>query len=87
MRGDNFIVGKRPASQPASKSAAAIVEDLAERAVLSAPPGDKRSPVKVQDVCGAMSQQRCDTGGHSTPQKFVRLVGCRDSGIKPQPKR
>jgi len=28
--------------------------------------------------CGAMSQQRADSGAASTPQKFVRLVGCHD---------
>jgi hypothetical protein len=27
---------------------------------------------------GAMSQQRCDSGGASTPQQFVHLVGCRE---------
>jgi hypothetical protein len=29
-----------------------------------------------------MSQQRGDSGGMSTPQKFVRLVGCRDAKAK-----
>jgi hypothetical protein len=29
-------------------------------------------------VCGAMSQQRCDSGYDSAPQKFVHLVGYRD---------
>ncbi|MBV8925189.1 MAG: hypothetical protein JOZ74_07440 [Bradyrhizobium sp.] len=33
---------------------------------------------KVQRHCGAMSQQRTDSGTTSTPQKFVHLVGCRD---------
>jgi len=28
--------------------------------------------------CGAMSQQRADSGASTTPQKFVRLVGCHD---------
>jgi hypothetical protein len=28
--------------------------------------------------CGAMSQQRCDSGHESAPQKFVRLVGYRN---------
>lgn len=29
---------------------------------------------------GAMSQQQCgNIGNYSTPQKFVRLVGCRDA--------
>jgi hypothetical protein len=37
-------------------------------------------------ICGAMSQQRGDSGrGHeSAPQKFVQLVGCRDSKARPE---
>jgi hypothetical protein len=31
--------------------------------------------------CGAMVQQRNDVGYQSAPQKFVRLVGCRDSNV------
>jgi hypothetical protein len=29
-------------------------------------------------ACGAMSQQTCDSGNFSAPQKFVQLVGCHD---------
>jgi hypothetical protein len=31
-------------------------------------------------ICGAMTQQRCDSGrgNESAPQKFVQLVGYRD---------
>jgi hypothetical protein len=29
-------------------------------------------------TCRAMTQQRTDSGQPSTPQKFVRLVGCHD---------
>ncbi|WP_291867017.1 hypothetical protein [Bradyrhizobium sp.] len=29
--------------------------------------------------CGAMSQQCGNIGNYSTPQKLVRLVGCRDT--------
>ena len=38
-------------------------------------------------ICGAMSQQRCDSGrgNESAPQKFVQLVGCRDSSARPEP--
>jgi hypothetical protein len=28
--------------------------------------------------CGVMSQQRCDSGHQSAPQKLVQLVGYRD---------
>jgi hypothetical protein len=30
-------------------------------------------------MCLAMSQQRADFGNEAAPQKFIRLVGCRDS--------
>jgi hypothetical protein len=32
-----------------------------------------------------MSQQRCDSGNYSAPQKFVHLVGCRDPKARPAP--
>lgn len=37
--------------------------------------------------CGAMSQQRCDSGrgNQSAPQKFVQLVGYRDPKTRPEP--
>ena len=41
--------------------------------------------VARQKNCGAMSQQRGDSGNQSAPQKFVRLVGCRDSAAQAQP--
>jgi hypothetical protein len=45
---------------------------------------DKPAPLKVErtKICGAMQQQCADSGNFSAPQKFVRLVGCRD----PEPK-
>ncbi len=79
MRGDNITVGSKPTT---SNSNSMMVENRAERT-------DKRPSMKKQrpEFCGAMSQQRCDSGAQSTPQKFVRLVGCRDSKMKPQLKR
>jgi hypothetical protein len=79
MRGDNTTVGSKPTS---AKSNSMIVEGPAERTGLV----DMRPPTKKQrpEFSGAMSQQRCDSGAQSTPQKFVRLVGCRDPKIKPQ---
>ena len=32
-----------------------------------------------------MSQQRGDSGNFSAPQKFVQLVGCRDTRARPKP--
>ena len=42
----------------------------------------KSTPLKI---CGAMSQQRCDSGNESAPQKFVQLVGCRDPKARQAP--
>jgi hypothetical protein len=83
MRGDNITVGSKSTT---SKPNSATVDKLVEPAVR--PDGDSRSPPlkKRPDVSGAMSQQRCDSGNSSTPQKFVRLVGCHDPRIKPPPK-
>ena len=40
-----------------------------------------------QQMAGAMSQQNAPVMGDNqgSPQKFVRLVGCRDSKVKPGP--
>src|ERR1700736_458589 len=49
---------------------------------------DRQNPVKTEGlkICGAMSQQRGDSGrgNESAPQKFVQLVGCRDSKARPE---
>jgi hypothetical protein len=42
---------------------------------IEAPNSDR---MKRPATCRAMSQQCGDSGNYSTPQKFVRLVGCRD---------
>ena len=34
--------------------------------------------------CSAMAQQRGDCGYQSAPQKFVHLVGCRDTSVCPE---
>jgi hypothetical protein len=36
-------------------------------------------------ICGAMTQQQCDSGNRSAPQKFVQLVGCREPKARPAP--
>ena len=48
---------------------------------------DKPTAQKAErpKICGAMSQQRGDIGNFSAPQKFVRLVGCRDTRARPKP--
>jgi len=47
----------------------------------------KESAASRPSVCGEMSQQCSDNGAQSTPQKFLRLVGCRDPNAGPSVKR
>ena len=50
-------------------------------------------PIDPQDVaraeqhgpCGAMAQQCGDSGYQSAPQKFIHLVGCRDTKVCADP--
>ena len=41
--------------------------------------------IKPTGNCGAMSQQCGDSSTFSTPQKFVKLVGCREPKTRPEP--
>jgi hypothetical protein len=44
----------------------------------------EKAPEHPASVCGAMSQQGSEFRGNvSAPQKFVRLVGCRDRKVGP----
>jgi hypothetical protein len=51
------------------------------------PPIDRQNPVRIERprMSGAMAQQCGDIGrgNQSAPQKFVRLVGCRDTKARP----
>ena len=71
----------------ADKAGQPIVERLAGSDGSSEPPIDEQNPLKTERVriCGAMSQQRGDSRNASAPQKFVRLVGCRDPKARPEP--
>jgi hypothetical protein len=48
---------------------------------------DKQTPLKAERprICGAMSEQRGDSGNQSAPQKLVQLVGCRDPKARLKP--
>jgi hypothetical protein len=46
---------------------------------------DGDGSLRTTRVCGAMSQQNGDSGIVSAPQKFVHLVGCRDSKARARP--
>jgi hypothetical protein len=70
---DNNDVGNQTAPRPAAGDAAS-----GQRS--------EKIPKKVLDLmCGAMSQQRGDSGHESAPQKFVQLVGYRDPKVRPDP--
>ena len=72
-KGDIVVGGKTPPR----KSANATVKDFADR-IATARLSGAPDFTETERHCGAMSQQRGDSGTLSTPQKFVRLVGCRD---------
>jgi hypothetical protein len=73
MGSGDIVVGKNPST---SESSPVSPENRAKRAKAS-------TAARAERHCGAMSQQRDDSGATSTPQKFVRLVGCRDAKVRP----
>jgi hypothetical protein len=81
MASGDIVVGKSP-SRRIPKTP--IAQNLAPRAGAS-PPAEP-VPSRGEQRCGAMSQQRGDSGAVSTPQKFVRLVGCRETKAPRQPR-
>jgi hypothetical protein len=78
----NIDVGNKTATRKAGQP---IVEGLAGSAGSSEP----RIPMKTKrrGICGAMSEQRGDSGrgNESAPQEFVRLVGYRDPKARAEP--
>jgi hypothetical protein len=75
--GDDIIVGGNPSiRRPSQAQAQAQASALVDRQ-------ERRRPA----LCGAMSQQRDDSGARSMPQKLVQLVGCRDTKMRPSLKR
>jgi hypothetical protein len=79
MGSGNIVVGKKPSAR---KPNTVIVEKLAKRAGASI--RQKKVPAgNAEGHCGAMSQQRSDSGAVSTPQKFLRLVGCHETKVRP----
>jgi hypothetical protein len=74
---------KTPTGQPGQP----IVEHLAGSNGSFKPRIEEQNSLKAERVriCDAMSQQRGNCGNVSAPQKFVRLVGCRDPKARPEP--
>jgi len=76
MGNGDIVVGKNP---PAQKSASASPADFIK---CTATPTPAVSGAEERYI-GAMSQQRSNMDAVSTPQEFVRLVGCRDPKAHP----
>jgi hypothetical protein len=74
--------GNIDAGEETGQSGQPII-DRADGSGLQIEPDPRR--VARQKNCGAMSQQRDDSSNQSAPQKFVQLVGCRDSAAQAQP--
>ena len=63
-----------------------ILAPVSNQPALQSPPASESGPRIDGDrltrerrrICGAMSQQRGNSGHESVPQQFVHLVGCRD---------
>jgi hypothetical protein len=68
MGSGDIVVGKKPTTRKTPAMSKDSTEGANSRAA---------NPAR-EEHCGAMSQQRTDSGAASTPQKFLRLVGCRD---------
>ena len=84
MGNGNIDVGKK---NPTRKAGQPIGENLV---VTEGSPElriDQPNPPKTERICGAMSQQRGDSGrgNQSAPQKFVQLVGYRDPKARSEP--
>jgi hypothetical protein len=81
--GNNDVGNKTPIRKPGQPSTKRLAgaSGLAARRVDK----DNREKTERPKICGAMSQQRGDSGNQSAPQKFVQLVGCRDPNARPEP--
>ena len=84
MGNGNIDVGKKT---PTRKPGQPVIEHLADGDGFAEPRIDQPPHLKTErpKICGAMSQQRGDSGNQSAPQKFVQLVGCRDPKARPVP--
>lgn len=84
MGGDDIIVGGNPSIRGPSQAQAQVQAQVqAQASDRSRVDREKRRAA----LCGAMSQQRDDSGAQSMPQKLVQLVGCRDPKVRPSRKR
>ena len=85
MGNGNIDVGN---NTPTRKAGQPIVERLFGSSGLPELRIDQQNPSRAlrPDICGAMAQQRDDSGNQSAPQELLRLVGCREKAPSHQPK-
>ena len=85
MGSGNIDVGKK---SPTRKTGQPIIDRVFGNTGLPELRIDHPKPVKAArpNVCGAMAQQRGDSGVYSTPQELLHLVGCREKPRSLQPK-
>ena len=76
MGNDNIDVGNQTASRQRAERPVSVDAALPPDGEMSA----NKAPVRI---CGAMSQQRGDSGHESAPQKLLQLVGYRDPKARP----
>ena len=81
MGSGDIVAGRNPSTRkPKVRSSTVIVKSLANGPKA---PTQLAETTSAERHCGAMSQQRSDSGAMSTPQKFLHLVGCRDRRARP----
>jgi len=81
MGSGDIIAGSNPPTRRPKKPTTVIVRNPARGAGASS----RRSEItstSAEDHCGAMSQQRADSGTTMAPQKFLHLVGCREPNAR-----
>jgi hypothetical protein len=84
----NIDVGKK---SPTRKAGQPIVgrlfgsSGLPELRIDSSKPATPAQAAR-RDICGAMAQQRGDSGNQSAPQELLHLVGCREKAQPHPPK-
>ena len=84
MGNGNVDVGNKTLTRkPRQAVVACLAGSTGSRELLIAPSDSLKS--ERLGICGAMSQQRGDSGNVSAPQKLVHLVGCRDPKTRPEP--
>jgi hypothetical protein len=77
------VGNQTPSRNPSQPTA----EPLAQSDGSSEPRIDKPLQTGTISLCGAMPLQRGDScrRNESVPQEFVRLIGCRDPNVRPEP--